>query len=48
VPVLNQDASFANIGAVQPLTDLLKVRQGVKIARADEGIAQARQEKGIR
>ena len=35
-------------GVVQPLTDLLKVRQGVKIARADEQIAQAQQEEGIR
>jgi outer membrane protein TolC len=41
LPVLNQNTSFANIGAVQPLTDLLKVRQGVKIAQADEQIAQA-------
>ena len=40
LPVLNQDTSFANVGVVQPLTDLLKVRQGVKIARADEQIAQ--------
>ncbi len=48
LPVLNQDSAVAIIGAVQPLTDLLKVRQGVKIARADEGIAQAQQEEGIR
>ena len=48
LPVLNQDTSVANIGMVQPLTDLLKVRQGVKIARADEQIAQAQQEEGIR
>jgi outer membrane protein TolC len=33
---------------VQPLTDLLKVRQGVKIAQADEQIAQAQLEKGTR
>jgi outer membrane protein TolC len=46
--VLNQDSSFAYFGVVQPITDLLKVRQGVKIARADEGIAQAQLEKGIR
>jgi outer membrane protein TolC len=48
VAVLNQDTSGALIGAVQPLTDLLKVRQGVKIARADEQIAQAQREEGIR
>ena len=48
VPILNQDTSFANVGMVQPLTDLLKVRQGVKIARADEQIALAQRDKGIR
>jgi outer membrane protein TolC len=46
--VLNQDSSFVNFAVVQPITDLLKVCQGVKIARADEGIAQAQLEKGIR
>jgi outer membrane protein TolC len=46
--VLNQDSSFAIIGAVQPITDLLKVRQGVNIARADQQIAQADVEKAIR
>jgi outer membrane protein len=48
VPVFNQDSSWALVGAVQPITDLLKVRQGVKIARADEQIAQAELEKGAR
>ena len=48
LPVLNQNTSVANIGAVQPLTDLLKVRQGVKIAQADQQIAQAQEEEGIR
>jgi len=33
---------------VQPLTDLLKVRHGVKIAQADVQIAQAQEEEGIR
>src|SRR5206468_8348573 len=46
--VLNQDTSLANFGVLQPVTDLLKVRQGVKIARADEQIAQTEVEKGIR
>jgi outer membrane protein len=46
--VLNQDSSFANLVAIQPLTDLLKVRQGVKLARADEQIALAQLEKGAR
>jgi outer membrane protein len=48
VPVLNQDSSFAMINAVQPITDLLKVRQGVKITQADQQIAQAQWEKGVR
>jgi outer membrane protein TolC len=48
VPVYNQDSSLFNVGAVQPITDLLKVRQGVKIARADEQIARATLEKGTR
>jgi outer membrane protein TolC len=46
--VLNQNTTFVNFGAAQPITDLLKVRQGVKIAQADQGIAQAQLEKGIR
>jgi outer membrane protein TolC len=48
VPVLNQDTNVFTVGAIQPLTDLLKVRQGVKIAQADEQIARAQQEEGIR
>jgi len=46
--VLNQDSSLVGIFAAQPITDLLKVRQGVRIAQADQGIAQAQWEKGIR
>jgi outer membrane protein TolC len=48
VAVLNQDTSFTTIAAVQPLTALLKVRQGVKAAQADQEIAQAQLEKGRR
>lgn len=48
VNVLNQDSSFSTVAAAQPITALLKVRQGVKIARADEQIAQAQLEKGTR
>lgn len=48
VNVLNQDSSFVQIGAVQPLTDIFKIRQGVKIAQADEQIARAQQQQGIR
>src|SRR5262249_52371840 len=46
--VFNQDSSFAMLSVLQPVTDLLKVRQGVRIALADEGIAKAQLEKGIR
>jgi outer membrane protein TolC len=48
VPVLNEDSSFANVAVLQPITDLLKVRQGVRIAQADQQIAQAELEKGAR
>ena len=46
--VLNEDSSFVNVAVLQPITDLLKVRQGVKIARADQQIAQAQWEGGVR
>jgi outer membrane protein TolC len=46
--VLNHNSELSILTAVQPITDLLKVRQGVKIAQADERIAQAELEKGIR
>ncbi len=46
--ILQQNSSFANVNVTQPITDLLKVRQGVKIAQADEQIAKADQEKGTR
>jgi outer membrane protein TolC len=48
VAVFQQNSSFATVNAIQPITDLLKVRQGVKIAQADERIAQADLEKGTR
>jgi outer membrane protein TolC len=48
VAVINQDTSFAVVNVLQPITDLLKVRQGVKIAIADQHIAQAEWEKGVR
>jgi outer membrane protein TolC len=48
VAVLNQETALNTIAVVQPITDLLKVRQGVKLARADEQIAQAMREKGTR
>jgi outer membrane protein TolC len=48
LPVLNQDTTLTTVAAVQPLTALLKVRAGVKAARADEQIAQAQLDKGRR
>jgi outer membrane protein TolC len=46
--VLNENSTFTNLNVLQPLTDLLKVRQGVKIAQADQEIARLEVEKGIR
>jgi outer membrane protein TolC len=46
LPALDQDSSWAGAFAVQPITDLLLVRQGVKIACADERIAQAELQAG--
>src|SRR5262249_20278873 len=46
--VLNQDTSFVQIAVVQPPPDILKAREGVKIAQADEQIARAQWEKGAR
>jgi outer membrane protein TolC len=48
VDVLNQNSSVTTFSAVQPITDLIKVRQGVKIARAEQEIARAQLEKGTR
>jgi outer membrane protein TolC len=48
IAVFNQNSSFATLSALQPITDLLKVRQGVKLAQADEQIARAQLEQGIR
>ena len=46
--VFQQNSTFTTINAIQPITDLLKVRQGVKIAQADEQIAKAELERGTR
>jgi outer membrane protein len=48
VNVVNQDSSFTSVVVLQPITDLLKVRDGVRIAKADEQIAQAQLEQGAR
>jgi outer membrane protein len=48
VNVVNQDSSFTSVVVLQPITDLLKVRDGVRIAKADEQIAQPQLEQGAR
>jgi outer membrane protein TolC len=48
LPFLNQNSEFTAVTAIQPLTDLFKVKQGVEIAKADQAIAQAQLEQGIR
>jgi outer membrane protein TolC len=48
VNVFEQDSSWNTIYAAQPITALLLVRQGVRIAQADEKIAQAELEEGTR
>jgi outer membrane protein len=48
VDAIQQDTEFTSIDAVQPITDLWKIRQGVKIAEADEAIARAQLEQGTR
>jgi outer membrane protein TolC len=46
--VLNQNSQFSTVYAAQPITALLKIRQGVTIARADEEIARTDVEKATR
>ena len=46
--VVNQDSSFTSVLVFQPITDLLKVRDGVRIAKADAQIAQAQLDQGAR
>ena len=42
VVIVNKDQTVAALSFVQPITPILQVRQAVKIARADERIAQAK------
>jgi outer membrane protein TolC len=46
--VFNRDSYLGTIYVAQPITALLKVRQGVNIARADEAIARSDVEKARR
>jgi outer membrane protein TolC len=48
VNIINRDQSLSTVSVAQPITALLKVRQGVRIAQADEQIAQAQLEKARR
>jgi outer membrane protein TolC len=48
IAVISQNAYLGTVMVAQPITALLKIRQGVKIARADEQIAQAQLEQGAR
>jgi outer membrane protein TolC len=41
-PLLNKDQSLVAVTATQPVTPLLKIREVVRIARADERTAQAK------
>jgi outer membrane protein TolC len=42
VVIVNQDQTVAVLSVVQPITPILQVHQAVKIARADERIAEAK------
>jgi outer membrane protein TolC len=42
VPLVGQDQTLLAVNVIQPVTPLLKVRQAVKLARADENIARAK------
>ena len=48
VTAVNQDSSLAAITLVQPITKLIAVHAAVKIAKADEQIAQAQLAQGTR
>jgi outer membrane protein TolC len=48
VPIINQNAPYAALTVAQPITQLLKVRQAVNIAAADEQIAAAGYQKARR
>jgi len=42
VPLLNRDISLFSVTVTQPITPLFKVREAVRVARADERIAEAK------
>src|SRR5262249_7864245 len=45
LPLFDKDQTFVTVTAVQPLTPIFLVREVVKIARADERIAEAKANK---
>lgn len=48
INVIDQNTALTTLSAAQPITALLKVNAGVKIAQADQNIAQAQTEQGKR
>jgi outer membrane protein TolC len=48
IPLIDQNLAVSTVAAAQPITDLLLVRQAVKVARADEQIAQSQVEQARR
>jgi outer membrane protein len=46
--VLNQDSALSTVMLAQPITKLIAVNAAVQIARADQAVAQAKLDKGIR
>ena len=42
IPLVGKDSTMAAVTVVQPITPLLKIRQAVDLARADERIARAK------
>jgi outer membrane protein TolC len=42
VPLLDKDLTLASVYAMQPVTPIFQIRQAVRLARADERIAQAK------
>lgn len=46
--VFNQNSSISGVTALQPITKLIAIHAAVEIAKADESIAHAQLEKGVR
>jgi outer membrane protein TolC len=48
VPILNQNGNLLTLMAAQPITKLIAVNAATQVARADENIARAQLEKGVK